>query len=149
MYAEHSVYLHRYLLKLTGDQEDAADLAQEVFLRLCQQERMPEYPRAWLSRTGYRLFVDHWRRSKRSRKVPLDADLPSLSDPEQSVLDREFADQFRNLLLQLHPRARSAFHMRIYEQSSYGDIARRLGCSENTIKTCIRRGKAQLSKWLG
>jgi RNA polymerase sigma factor (sigma-70 family) len=149
LFASFSIELNRYMFKLTGDKEDAADLVQEAFLRLCQQESLPEHPRAWLSKTSYRLFVDRWRRNQRVVWLPLDPTLPGTTSlPEQAAIDREFDTKVRRLLSRLHPRTREAFHLRIYGQYNYGEIASLLGCSENTIKSCMRRGRASLSKWL-
>jgi RNA polymerase sigma factor (sigma-70 family) len=148
LYSAHSVYLNKFMFKLTRDQEEAADLVQEIFLRLCQQERLPEHPKTWLSRTGYRLFIDQWRRKQRYSMLQLDHSLTSRDTTEQVILDREFDRFVRLLLLRLKPLSRNAFHLRIYEQCSYGEISRLLGCSENTVKSCIRRGREQISKWL-
>jgi RNA polymerase sigma factor (sigma-70 family) len=148
LYAAHSVYLNKYMFKLTRNQEEAADLVQEIFLRLCQKDNLPEHPKEWLARTGYWLFIDQWRRKQRYSKLPIDHGLPSCDTTEQAVLDREFERLVRLLLLRLKPLSRTAFHLRIYEQCSYGEISRLLGCSENTVKSCIRRGREQISKWL-
>jgi len=148
LYTAHSVYLRRYMHKLTGNQEEAADLVQEIFLKLCQQDNLPEHPKAWLSRTGYRLFVDHWRRRQRRSRLQLDEGLSNPITPEQALLDMEFDTLVRRLLLRFQPRTRTAFYLRIYKHFSYGEIAKLLGCSENTIKSCMRRGKAQLLHWL-
>lgn len=148
VYATHAGYLNKFMLKLTRNREDAADLVQDIFLRLCQQERVPEHPKAWLSQTGYRLFVDRCRRKHRHDWLPLDPDVAGRANPEQAVLDMEFEQFVRQLLLRLKPRPRAAFCLRIYRQCSYGEIARQLGCPENTVKAYMRRGKAQLSEWL-
>ncbi|RKP56960.1 sigma-70 family RNA polymerase sigma factor [Cohnella endophytica] len=149
LYATHSVTLGRFMFKLTRNREEAKDLVHDVFLKLCQQERMPEHPKGWLNLTGYRLFVDQWRRNRRISWTPLDSQAASvMSDPEQAVIDREFDRLVRRLLLRFKPRMRAAIYMRIYKQISYGDIARQLDCSENTVKSYIRRGKSQLSKWM-
>ncbi|MBP1996100.1 RNA polymerase sigma factor [Paenibacillus eucommiae] len=149
LYAEHSVYLNKFMLKLTRNREEAADLVQEIFLRLCEQESLPEHPKSWLSQTGYRLFIDQWRRKQRISWLPLDHyAVSSQTTPEQVVLDMEFKRFVRRLLLQLKPRMHAALYLRIYKQSSYREIARQLDCSENTVKSFVRRGKAQLSKLL-
>jgi RNA polymerase sigma factor (sigma-70 family) len=148
LYTAHSVYLNKFMLKLTRNQEEAADLVQEIFLRLCQKDNLPEHPKEWLSLTGYRLFVDQWRRKQRCSRLPLDHTFPTHNITEHAVLDREFERLVRLLLLRLNPLSRSAIHLRVFEQRSYGEISRLLGCSENTIKSCIRRGRAQLSRWL-
>lgn len=148
LFVAHAPYLRNYMLKLTRDREDAADLVQEVFLRLCRQDTLPPYPRTWLARTGYRLFVDEWRRKRRARGMKLPPEPIGCVTPEQAYLDREFEDQVDRLLQRLPPRARDAFRLRVHGLLSYGDIAQLLDCSENTIKSCMRRGRAHLTHWL-
>ncbi len=135
LYKAHSVNLSRFMLKLTRNQEDANDLVQETFLRLCQQDSLPERPKEWLSQTGYRLFIDQWRRKQRISRLPLDYfPVPRHDTPEQAVLDMEFERYVRRLLLRFKPRMRTALYLRLYKQSSYGEVAQLLGCSENTVK---------------
>ncbi|GGD58721.1 RNA polymerase sigma factor [Paenibacillus nasutitermitis] len=148
LYAAHSAYLNKYMYKLTRDREDAADLVQDIFLKLCLQGSLPDHPKAWLSQTGYRLFIDQWRRKQRLSQLQLEKAYCNIAAPEQAALDREFERYVDRLLLRLNPRMRTALYLRIYRHSSYEEIARMLDCSQNTVKTFIRRGKAQLSKWL-
>ncbi|WP_084761035.1 RNA polymerase sigma factor [Cohnella panacarvi] len=150
LYAAYAVPLNRYLCKLTRDPEEASDLAQESFLRLCQQESLPPNPKEWLFLTGYRLFVDHWRRRRRMTLLRFDSGKEPLSSaaPEQTVLDREFERQLEKLLLRFKAPMRTALYMRLFKSYPYGEIARRLRCSENTVKSFIRRGRKKLSEWL-
>jgi RNA polymerase sigma factor (sigma-70 family) len=148
LYTAHSVYLNKYMFNLTRNREEAADLVQEIFLRLCQQDSLPEHPKSWLARTGYWLFIDQWRRNQRYSRLPLDHGLPNCDTTEQAVLDREFERFLRLQLLRLKPLSRNVIHLRVFKQYSYNEISRQLGCPENTVKSCIRRGRAQLSKWL-
>ncbi len=148
LFVAHATHLRNYMLKLTRDREDAADLVQETFLRLCQQDRLPPYPRTWLARTGYRLFVDEWRRKRRARGRMVTPNPVGCTMPEQAYLERELEDEVDRLLQRLHPRARDAFRLRVRGSLSYGDIAQLLGCSENAIKSCMRRGRVHLAQWL-
>ncbi|WP_054023584.1 RNA polymerase sigma factor [Bacillus sp. FJAT-28004] len=149
LYAAHSVYLNKSMYYLTRNREEAADLVQEAFLRLCLQDSLPHNPKSWLSQTGYRLFIDKWRRTKRVSFLPIDYyTVSSQTTPEQAVLDMEFERLVYQLLLRFKPRMRTALYLRIYKQFSYEEIASLLDCSENTVKSYIRRGRAQLSKWL-
>ena len=150
LYMEYAVHLNRYLRKLTRDPEEARDLAQESFLRLCQQDHLPPYPKEWLFLTGYRLFVDQWRRRRRITSLRFDGGREPLSSaaPEQTVLDREFERQVARLLLRFKAPMRTALYMRLFKSSPYGEIARTLRCSENTVKSFVRRGRKKLSEWL-
>ncbi|QJD84429.1 RNA polymerase sigma factor [Cohnella herbarum] len=149
LYTAHYLYLNKFMLNLTRNREEAADLVQEIFLRLCQQNRLPEHAKEWLALTGYRLFVDQWRRKRRVSWQPLDdSAISNRTTPEQAVLDREFERLVRRLLLRFNSRMRTALYLRFYKQFSCGEIARLLDCPENTVKSYLRRGRKQLSAWL-
>lgn len=149
LFSAHAIYLNKFMLNLTRNREEAADLVQEIFLKLCQQDRLPEHAKEWLALTGYRLFVDQWRRKQRISWLPLDYQAKSSHiTPEQAVLDREFERLVWRLLLRFKTRMRTALYLRFYKQSSLDEIAQMIGCPENTVKSYIRRGKKQLSKWL-
>ncbi|MFC5403719.1 RNA polymerase sigma factor [Cohnella soli] len=149
VYAAYAISLSRFMYKLTRDREEANDLVQDAFLKLCEQGRVPDHPREWLNLTGYRLFVDRWRRRQRVVWTQLDDRAPEgRPGPEQEVLDRELDRHFRSLLLRFKPSMRTAIQMRVYDGRGYGEIARALGCSENTVKSFIRRGWTQLARWL-
>ncbi len=149
LYSQHAPYLNKFMLRLTGNREEAADLVQEVFVKLCLQERLPEHAKEWMALTGYRLFVDQWRRRKRT--VGLRFEAASRADfiaPEQAALDREFESAVQRLLLRFKRRKRTALYMRLYEHAGSGEISKRLDYPENTVKSDIRRGRKQLSEWL-
>ncbi|MBW5446831.1 sigma-70 family RNA polymerase sigma factor [Cohnella sp. CFH 77786] len=148
LYAMHAPELRRYMLALTRNREEADDLVQEIFLRLCQQSEIPEHSKAWLSRTGYRLFVDEWRRKRRNARLLGEPAAVYAREPEQTILDREYERTVHGLLMRLRPPVRSAFCLRVYGHSSCREIARQLGCPENTVKTFLRRGRLQLAEWL-
>lgn len=149
LYAAHADNLNRYMYKLTRNREEAADLVQEAFLRLIMQgDDLPSYPKTWLSQTGYRLFIDQWRRRKRIQWQPLCDRMPCQAMLEQEVVDGDFERFVWSLLSRLKPLTRAALYLRIFKQLSYSEIAVQLGCNENTVKTHIRRGRAQLAEWL-
>lgn len=150
LYAAHAVPLKRYLYKLTRDSEEAGDLAQESFLRLCRQESLPPFPREWLFLTGYRLFVDHWRRRRRTTMLLFEygREASFAAGPEQAVLDQEFVRYVERLLQRFKAPMRTALYLRLFKSSPYGEIARTLRCSENTAKSFVRRGRKKLSEWL-
>lgn len=76
LYADHHGWLQGWLRGRLGDSADAADLAQDTFLRLIAARRQPsllgERPRALLTHIPKGLLVDHWRR-KRVERACLDA----------------------------------------------------------------------------
>lgn len=149
LYEKHAPDLYRIMLRLTRNREDAADLVQDVFLKLCRQETLPERAREWMTTTGYRLFVDRWRRRRRAAETP-PGPVPSdvFVAPEQAVLDLEFDRFVRRMLLRFKRGRRAAMYMRLYKQTGSAEIARLLECPENTVKSHLRRGRRLLSEWV-
>src|SRR6218665_1313956 len=72
LYTHHHGWLQGWLRRRLGDSWDAADVAQDVFMRLLTR-RAPaaamdlRTPRAYLSTIAHGLVVDHWRRRELER----------------------------------------------------------------------------------
>jgi RNA polymerase sigma-70 factor (ECF subfamily) len=146
--------------RLVGNDAQAADIAQEVFLRAYEHFshlRTSETAGGWLKTVATNLTLNHlnryrkrWRlftemRSDTSEEAPeFEANLP-LPDTLLADLD---ADQRRaaidEALRRLPEHQRVPLVLYHFEDLSYQDIAVRLGASLTKIKTDIRRGRAAL-----
>ena len=69
LFAEQHTRLFRYIDRLSGDAEMAADCAQDAFVRLYHRGAMPATPNAWLLTVAMNLFRN--ARSARSRRLRL------------------------------------------------------------------------------
>jgi RNA polymerase sigma-70 factor, ECF subfamily len=88
LFERHGRAIRLYLRRLTGSDDTARDLTQEVFLRVVRSG--PEYggpapAAAWLFRIARNLFVDNRRHSARHPTVPLPADASARPDQELRV----------------------------------------------------------------
>ena len=66
--------LYRYLIRLVGDEDSAADLLQETFLRshtALARQAPPTHALAWLHRIATNLALNALRRRNRWRFLPL------------------------------------------------------------------------------
>jgi len=153
LYAEHYRMLVYAMRRYTRDAESAADLAQEAFVRLIAARTEPEYPVAWLRRTGYRLYVDQLRRrcaserrangTDRPLSAPEAMQLPGAITPEEAWLAEEFRFRAEGLLQQLQRRERLILHYRMLNHT-YRQIAERLRCPPATVRTIARRARLRL-----
>src|SRR5258705_11050403 len=56
LFEAHFHRVHRYLNRLSGDPELAADVAQEAFIKLYRRGSLPDSPQAWLISVARNLF---------------------------------------------------------------------------------------------
>lgn len=140
LYALHAEELLRYLTKMTGQREVAADLLQETFMqgmRRVAQLRDPGSVRAWLFGIATNLARQHRRRARLLRFVPFTGREPAPDDrfdPGAETVHRALAsipfDQAAALIL--HYRAGFSRH----------EIAQMSGVGDEAVKSRLGRGRA-------
>lgn len=146
LYHEGFAPLFRYLDRLTGDAELAADVVQEAFVRLFRRRAMPEEPRAWLVTVAHNLVRDNRRQARRrSRLLRAVWRAPAVAaaapDPAAAVDARDRRVRVRAALERLAPRDRQALLLR-HSGYSYREIAGALGLAETSVGTVLLRAGA-------
>lgn len=116
----------------------AADITQDVFVRLLTRDSFPEIrePRAFLARIAHGLVADQWRRAAVERAwlqtmASLDFAVPS---PDEQAEIVEALVRIDALLGGLKPRAREAFLLSRLDGLTYPQIAERLSVSLSTVE---------------
>jgi RNA polymerase sigma-70 factor (ECF subfamily) len=157
-------YVYSIAMSVLKNPDDAADLAQEAFVRLFRA--LPQYNgesrfTTWLYRLVVNLGRDELR--KRGRQVPIalsaadddgQDDLASVadddrwSDPSLALDSRELRDNVRQALAQLEEHYRLVLTLYYFDDMKYSDIAEVLDIPLNTVKSHIRRGKERLAALL-
>ncbi|HEV8176624.1 MAG TPA: sigma-70 family RNA polymerase sigma factor [Gemmatimonadales bacterium] len=137
--------LFRYLDRLSGEPDLAADLAQDAFVRLNKRGEMPEKPEAWLITVALNLFRNvKASRSRRRRLLTLARAESILADPAPSPAHLvEAADsgvRVRAAIDRLPEREQKLLLLRA-EGYSYRDMASALDLTETSIGTLLARAK--------
>jgi RNA polymerase sigma-70 factor (ECF subfamily) len=133
--------LFRYLDRLSGEPDLAADLAQESFVRLHQRGAMPERPGLWLITVALNLFRNVKSTSARRRRLLTMARAEAvLADPTPTPAQTDDADTVRSALGRLPQRDQQMLLLRA-EGYSYRDIASALDLNEASIGTLLARAK--------
>jgi RNA polymerase sigma-70 factor (ECF subfamily) len=135
--------------RILGDAHEAADVAQETFLRLWQSGLggAPPLVRArWIYRTSSRLAIDHLRRRRRGVEVPADP----LADPAAGEPRADDVLSARQWLAAVaaHVPARElelAILSRV-DGMSHPDIARATDLSLRTVERRLARFAARLQR---
>jgi RNA polymerase sigma factor (sigma-70 family) len=147
----HSGRVYRLAYRLTGNQHDAEDLTQEVFVRVFRSlsNYTPGTFEGWLHRITTNLFLDSVRRKQRIKFEGFADDAPERlpgrePSPETWYDDRILDADVRAALDCLHPDFRAAVVLCDIEGLSYEEIAATLGVKLGTVRSRIHRGRTQL-----
>jgi RNA polymerase sigma-70 factor (sigma-E family) len=138
--------LQRFATLLTGDPVQAADLAQEAFVRMYQRwgSIQKDDPGPYARRVVVNLIRSEHRKAKVRELKPLAPPLPA-----PNLMD-QLEDWIRisGALRQLSPVRRATIVLRFYEDMSERGIAAVLDRPVNTVKSDLRRGLAELRSLL-
>ena len=147
---QHAGRVYRLAYRLTGNQHDAEDLTQEVFVRVFRSlsTYTPGTFEGWLHRITTNLFLDGVRRKARIRfdALPDDAERLESRDrgPAQVYDDTHFDGDVQAALDALAPDFRAAVVLCDLEGLSYEEIAGTLDIKIGTVRSRIHRGRSAL-----
>ncbi|WP_435203050.1 sigma-70 family RNA polymerase sigma factor [Qipengyuania sp. 902] len=152
IYRATSAKLFGICLRILGDEKEAEDALQDVYLTLWRRADRydPERasPIAWLATFARNRAIDRLRTGKvRGGAVPEDK-AASLSDgsplPDSMLIDEEREARVRACLEELDETPRDAIRSAFFEGRTYAELAERQGVPLGTMKSWIRRGLAKL-----
>lgn len=155
----HSERLFHYLIRCLQNEEDAADLAQETFVRVYQNRAKFDAKQkfsTWLYAIATNLVKDRYRYRTRHPQVSLDAENEATGEsfresvPEQNptpseiVQGAEQAEAVRQAVEQLPEELRVPLILSEYGEHSHAEIGVILDCSAKAVETRIYRARKQL-----
>lgn len=118
--------------------QEAADLAQDTFVRLLKQcPAELQEPRAFLATVARSVLIDHCRRMSLERAYLQTLMLmpePVSPSPEERAVVLQALEQIDRMLDGLGTRARSAFLLAQLDGLTYKEIAQRLGVSLSSVE---------------
>ena len=148
------VYTMAY--RLTGDRDEARDLAQDVFVRVYRNldRYRPGTFEGWLYRITKNLFLDRVRRRKRVRLEPLpEEEWRQPSDlapgPAERIESGMLRGDLESALQELPPLFRTAVVLCDVQGLSYDEVAEATGWPMGTVRSRIHRGRRLLRQRLG
>jgi RNA polymerase sigma-70 factor (ECF subfamily) len=147
----------RTAFQITGNLEDAKDVAQGVFLRLWRVLQRFDLTRrfdTWLYRITVNAAIDHLRESGPKgflQPLPEDAGerIADSSRPADQTLDlAELQKAFLRLAARLAPKQRTAFVLKDIEGLETAEVARILGVTESTVRNHLLQARRVLREGL-
>ena len=148
----HQRAVYRYLVRCTGNEDDAQDLFQETFLRAHRAYATfcgDTGHRAWLFRIATNLVKNYVRGRRRRGTVFTPGGEPAPAGrqpvtPEHLLHSRQAARVLQGLLDRLSFRQRTAVIQRQIEGLAYREIADNLDCSEQAARAHVYQGLRKL-----
>ncbi|MBX2997803.1 MAG: sigma-70 family RNA polymerase sigma factor [Caldilineaceae bacterium] len=139
--------------RMLGDPEEAADAAQEAFLRAYTRlhQYNPEHKfSTWLFSIANHHCIDRLRK-RRVTVLPMD-DTPLIFSlesetlrPDEHLLAKEQSKELQTLLNQLEPEYRTPLVLRYWHEYSYQEIAETMEISLAAVKSRLFRARQKLA----
>ena len=152
LYEEHFDKIYRYVTLKIGNETEAEDMTQQVFLNALQSISSFKWKgvpfSAWLFRIAHNQVVDYFRSKKRTT-VPLDESLVSSSDNPQSATERKLdIEQLILATKQLTEAQREVISLRFAGELSIAQVAKAMGKSQGAVKALQHSAIVALRKTL-
>lgn len=142
---QHEAELTRFLTSKTGDSEKAADLLQELFLRVrahsdsfCEMEN----PRAWLYRAARNLLIDQYRTTREF--IELEEDVPLIDESPDAISKLDIC--LSETLLSLPEDERWLIEEADLNQRPQQSLADELGITLTAFKSRLLRARKHLKE---
>lgn len=148
--SSHQRMIHTLTFRMTGSATDAADVAQETFVRAWRQLgsfRGDCSFATWLYRIAVNASLTWRTRADRRQRVQ-DQWAAQPEEVGDSGDDSLRVGRVVEALQRLEPEYRAAVVLTVYDGLNHAEAARVLGCAETTVSWRIWRARRQLRKWL-
>jgi RNA polymerase sigma-70 factor (ECF subfamily) len=167
--AEYGARVYRLAYGITRSQEDAEEVAQDVFLTIARKSASFEGRSAigsWIYRVTTNAALNKRRGKRREVETPLEEHLPTFKpdghregersflladwsqDPERTLLSGEARDVLQRAIDGLPERYRAVLVLRDVEELSNEEVAELVGDSLASVKSRLHRARMALREQL-
>lgn len=162
LYTRYNIGVRSHISRYVTQKEDVEDISLESFQKAFSQIATynPEYKfSTWLYRIARNTAFDHLSRNDREKcnmpTTSISEDIAELKElpatmhnPEEDIINQQEYDKWLNNIEKLKDDYKTVAKMNLIDNFGYKEIADALEMPLNTVKTKIRRAKAQLLKMM-
>ena len=162
LYTRYNAGVKSHISRYVSQKEDIEDICLESFQKAFSQlvNYNPEYKfSTWIYRIARNMAFDHLNRHDREKNnmptTSINEDFAELKElpavmhnPEEDIINQQEYDKWLNNIEKLKDDYRTVAKMNLIDNFGYKEIADALDMPINTVKTKIRRAKAQLLKMM-
>tara|TARA_B100000965_G_scaffold380881_1_gene377831 strand:- start:53 stop:571 length:519 start_codon:yes stop_codon:yes gene_type:complete len=155
LYLRHHAALRRFLARMLRNEDTAAEVAQEAYLRFLRfaPGRLRSNPKAYLFQVAANAARDRLARDRTTTTIFGEATVVDgvpcpQPDAEAVTLGREKMRLLMTAVDDLPPRCREVFLMSRFDGLSNGEIAEHLGISRNAVEKHIIKAMVRCRRHL-
>jgi len=148
----HQRQMYALALKMVRNHDDAADIAQDVFLKAYEvlgsfQKKSSFH--TWLYRITVNFCINHLRRDKAQYHVELENHhAVESSEAFENMDSTEVQDELTDAIRRLPEKQQTTVMLRAGEGMPYKEIAKILGCSVGTVKANYFHAVKNLKRYM-
>jgi RNA polymerase sigma-70 factor, ECF subfamily len=154
IYHRHYLEVYRFLICFSGNQNDAEDLTQEVFIRVLNNLSNINSIvniKTWIFSIAKHVAIDHYRK-RRFSSIFTDGFFKNLvsteKEPNELIEQNEMKRLVHGAISKLKPSYRSVVILRGINEFSIKETSEILQCSESKVKVDYHRALKELKKKL-
>jgi RNA polymerase sigma-70 factor (ECF subfamily) len=147
---EYKTAIYNLAYRMTGNSQDAQDLAQESFIRAYKNLAVFDPRRSfftWLYTISLNLIRNYRKKKKRESSTPAVGSFSPDLMPAADKQDTAMEELLELSLTKLSPEIRELIVLRYYQGLSFEHIAEITGLSTSAVKMRIYRGLEKLQKY--
>ena len=152
LYAAHHAEIYAYLCRMVRDDELAADLTQEAFVkayRAFETLEDPDRARPWLYSIAGRTALDELRRRRIVRFVPWTGESRgTAASAEEQVMRERLSGDLERALARIPARQRQALLLSEINDMTGLELANAMGVSHVAARALLTRGRESLRQAL-
>lgn len=151
--SRHQKRIHNLAYRMSQSADEAADLAQETFVRAWQQLdtfRADARFSTWLYRLAVHVCLNAARAAASRNKTRDNFSRESLSESYEvdTNAESERVERVHLALQRLEPSLRAAIVLTVFDGLDHAEAARLLGCAETTVSWRLFMARRKLRRWL-
>lgn len=157
IFTAYAAPIHNYALKMVGDPDRAADIAQDTFIKAYRKLDTLSDPlaaRSWLYRIATNTAFDEMRRRRHTVPMGTDDDDSPIEQPdggpgpETQVLSGLMDERINRALLRLKPNHRQCLILSDVEDMSSVQIGEVMGMSQGAVRVLLCRARGEMRRLL-
>ena len=156
LFSEYNVRIFNYALKMVGDHDRAADIAQDTFIKAYRKlDTLTDATstRSWIYRIATNTAIDEMRRRRNVVRMGDDEDRPVEQPdggpgPETQVLSGLLDERIGRALLRLKPNHRQCLILSDVEDMNAQQIGEVMAMSGGAVRVLLCRARGEMRRLL-